>query len=136
MDVPKAERRSIVERLLFLVGDVDPGGSTIETRFFEPCLGLSFSLAALGESPVFRFMRADGLGFDRRLDGAVIADVGFFAMLLVLLREGTLMLWVSRAPVGVDSRWAALGAGFRLGGIPFLGEERIFFNESLALLEP
>ena len=36
VDVPKTERRSIVERLLFFVGDLAPGGSTMETRFFEP----------------------------------------------------------------------------------------------------
>ena len=42
VDFPKTERRSMVEMLLFLVGDLEPGGSTIDTLFF-PWLGRSFS---------------------------------------------------------------------------------------------
>ena len=36
VEVPKTERRSIVAMLLFLVGDLNPGGSTMDTLFLDP----------------------------------------------------------------------------------------------------
>ena len=85
---------------------------------------------------MFPVVTAEGLAFDRRLDEVVTAEVGRFAILVVVLREVVLLLLVSRVPVGVVSRRVTLVGAFRFGGIPFLGEERIFFVGSVALREP
>ena len=137
VDFPKTERRSMVEMLLFLVGDLDPGGSTIDTLFF-PWPGRPFSPATLGESAVSPFVTVDGLDFERTVNVALGVEVGRFAVLLNVVRELALprVPSLSRTPVGVESRTAGCVAGFRLGGMPFRGGERIFLNASLALADP
>ena len=83
-------------------------------------------------------MIVDGLALDRVVDEGLAVDAGRFAMLLDVGREVALLRVPSRSrvPVGAESRTAGCEAGFRLGGMPLWGEDRIFLDASLALVEP